>query len=209
MQYFFIASIIGLCLTTLLLIVFFKAGKKNKKMRAADLQLVKDCGDESLIRLYEQAESENERDGIVEFIKEKLARESEGLNGPDYDLAPAGQITTIADTAPEALPEEALPEKVLPEEIAPPHHAVPGISGTFAGSAGAEATVAAEHTAYGEPGATHVLALEDINWHAIEEDMKKRREEESLIMAQNKQIQEVFSKIKDIESSLMSEQQDD
>lgn len=213
MRYFFTILIIGLCLVALLLAVFFKAGKKNKKRRNADLELVRSCGDESLIRLYEQAESENERDGIVEFIKEKLEREEQGLTDPAYDLTPAGTLDGEAELPPAA--QEAAPQEPQAQGFTPPAPAaqepsprrtVPGLTGVFAGSTGvADST---EQTAYGQPGATHMLALEDIDWDAIENDMQRRREEEARIMAQNQQIQEVFSKIKDVEERLMAEQQD-
>lgn len=209
MRYFFLALIIGFCLSALLLTVFFTAGKKNKKQKQADLELVKNSGDDSLIRLFEQADSDNERDGIVEFIKEKLGQEQQGLTNTSLDLAPAG--TPQADAGalpayPEALPLEAPPQAEQPQEAS--RRAVPGISGAFTGAADAAEPIP-EHTIYGQPGVTHMLALEDIDWNAIEDEMQKRREEEARIMAQNQQIQEVFSKIKNIEERLMTEQQDD
>lgn len=201
MQYFIISLIAGFCLLLLLLTVFFTAGKKNKKQYAADLQLVQSCGDEGLLRLYQQAESENERDGIVEFIKEKLTREEQGSADSSFNLTPAGNLDVAS--APEGEPAQ---QREAADSA--PRRSVPGVSGVAAANspqADSSPTIVTGNTVYGEPGETHMLALETVNWQAIEEEMQQRREEEARIMAQNYQIQEVFSKIREVEERLAVE----
>jgi hypothetical protein len=108
MHSFYINLAIGICLTALVFAVFFLAAGKSQKKRLADRELVFTLGDEGLIRLYEQAETDYERDGIVEFVKEKLS----SAEPASSDLIPAGSLS-----APEQAPPEAM---VKAEETIPP-----------------------------------------------------------------------------------------
>jgi hypothetical protein len=255
MLYFFIAFAGGFCLLTLLLTVFFKAGKKPRRQSLTDRELVNTLGDEGLIRLYEQAETDNEREGIVEFVKEKLTTQITG--GPTlFDNMPAGAFNaaevaqpetaaqTTSKTAAQATPDtiaraipgtitQRMPEavaqtlvQVSPETLEQPvvqdspkmteqakeqrQSALPNnerrqIAAMLTAMSGEEQEDISTRTSQTQ---THELPLDKVDWAAIEEALEKKREEDARIMAHNKLIQDVFSKIQGVENRVMGEMQD-
>jgi len=337
MRYFFIILAVGVCLAALLLAVFLKAGKKTRRQSFTDRELVHNLGDEGLIRLYEQAETDNEREGIIEFVKEKLAQETG--NPSSFDIMPAGALSaqgpaqpeavsrtmpgtmtqtmpettaqtmpgymeqmtqntaaqtapntaaTIPDTVAQIIPETAaqispeymeqmtpkmaaqttpdtvaqmspntvatMPETVtqimpqtipdtvtrtMPEAVAqtlvqaspttpeqtimqdlPKAAAEMPEQKQFSLPKNERRQIAAMLTAMSGDTAednsirtihtqTHELPLDKVDWAAIEEALEKKREEDARIMAHNKLIQDVFSKIQSVENRVMGEMQED
>ena len=108
MRSFYIYLAIGIILAALLLAVFFKAGKKGRRKQQSDHDLVYNLGDEGLIRLYEQAQTDKEKDDIVEFAREKLASEQTSATG-DSAIMPAGALNAEKVAPPETITEETEP----------------------------------------------------------------------------------------------------
>ena len=120
MHYFFIEIAVGVCLISLLLVLFFTVGKKSRKQRHTDRELVLNLCDEGLIHLYEQAETDNEREGILEFVREKLAAEKNGSPAspnriPALDLGVEQIVppTTMPEPVKQVVPEPQL--QVIPK----------------------------------------------------------------------------------------------
>jgi|GEM_PF-5512970 len=180
MQGFFFSLIIGLFVLALLLLVFFTAGKKNKKTREADRQLIQNCCDEGLIRLYEQAKSESDRNDILEFVKEKLA-------WAEKNNVPAGQHA----------------DPLLPD-LHTGRRVIEGVLAAQTEDTAGQPQVAS-HMADTDAGSDFMRLPDEIDWQAVEDDRQKKHEEYESVLAQNLQMQEVLSKIKNIEESLLSE----
>lgn len=98
MQYLLISLAIGIVFTALLVLVFLKVGVKPQTELEKEDELVRSCGDEGLIALYEQARSDAERSDIVAFVKEKLAVEQRSV---PTDAAVEDNEDTTADVAAE------------------------------------------------------------------------------------------------------------
>ncbi|MCL1975461.1 MAG: hypothetical protein FWG61_04785 [Firmicutes bacterium] len=111
---FYIYSGIGLCLTALLIFLFFKTAGKTRKQQLLDREMIATLGDEGLLRLYDQAESDTERDGIIEFVKEKLTSE-EPANPVAINIMPAGTLGEGEITPPEKETAELI---IMPPEAA-------------------------------------------------------------------------------------------
>jgi len=220
MQDFFIILIIGLFLLALLLLVFFTVGKKNKKEKNAEQQLVLSCCDEGLIRLYEQAKSESERNDIVEFIKEKLAWAEKNNVPGEQGAAPLApdkheerrKVEGVLAVPPEETlmrPAEAdiQPEKpqTQPAEAAtqPDEPAAPLKEPAVQTQPAAE-TANSDY----DIDLTHLRLPDEIEWRALDDNIPKKDEEYDSVMAQNLQMQEVLAKIKNIEESLLFEKKD-
>jgi len=230
MRYFFIGLAVGICLIAFLLFVFFKAGRKTGKQKRADRELVQNYGDESLILLYEQAESDNERDGIVEFVREKLCAPDTGLATP-ADIMPAGSLATAEMSPPEEQPAEwpieqasEQPEAEMRSEMIPevteemmadaPADLAPEgrrqITGLVTDAAEAMDRKAEQSKML--RGDTHLetraLPLDKMDWAILEEALQKKREEEARMMAHNQLIQDVFSKIQSVEARVVGRKQE-
>ena len=95
---------IGVCLSALLLLVFFRSAGKNRKQRMIERELILNLGDDGLLHLYDQAETDNEREGIVEFAKEKLTSKQPDSQ-TSLNIMPAGLLDTTGFAPPETLPE--------------------------------------------------------------------------------------------------------
>ena len=227
MNYFYINLFVGICLTAILLTVFFRAAGKSPKQRFADRELLLSLGDEGLLRLYDQAETENERDGIIEFVREKLI--ADGNDPNDYNLMPAGTLNPEEIAPPDIMSDTSrhiIPGMVAQNQGQPiPGTAqqsmaqiMPQISGQTAeqersslsanerrqitGMMAADSLGAADD-AFSNTMATHELPMDKLDWAAIEEALEKKREEYARIMAHNQLIQDVFSKIQNVETRLI------
>jgi hypothetical protein len=232
MTLFYFNLVVGVCLTALLLAVFFKTAGKSRKQKLADRDLIFNLGDEGLLRLYDQAETDNERDGILEFVMEKLH------SGENYDLMPAGTLNPEEMAPPETMPDMARqfmpgmaaqtqaptmpwePEldmtQIMPQVMPQmPLHQAEQETSTLSASERRQITgmMAAESPQVAEDRfantmPTHELPLDKMDWAAIEEALEKKREEYARIMAHNQLIQDVFSKIQSVESRLIGNKQD-
>lgn len=104
MLHFWIALIFGLVVIALLLLLYFTVDKRSTKVRTAEREFIYNCGDESLIALYEQATSDKERLDIAEFAKEKIAQI------PPEEAAPPGAAAVDGDTREDILGEDVFEE---------------------------------------------------------------------------------------------------
>ena len=89
MYHLIYTSIIFVVVIALLLLAFFTVGRKKPRQQMNERELVVSCGDEGLLALYDQAATDDEREDIASFAKEKLA----------LDQARLADVAAIADTA--------------------------------------------------------------------------------------------------------------
>ena len=236
MRYFLIDLAIGVFLTALLLIVFFKAGKRPHKQRQADRQLVLNFGDEGLIHLYDQADSDNERQGILEFVKEKLSTQE--ISGNSYtDMMPVlppenaalpkqplgqmpvneqplgqmpvneqplGQMPVNKHLIAQMRVNEQLIDQLHSYEQPPASESYrQQITGLVVDSG---APPAENSPAYSADAQMREIPFGQIDWGMVEEAKKRKDEEDARMMAHNRLIQDVFSKIQRVQDKVSAEQ---
>jgi hypothetical protein len=229
MMDFYIYLAVGVCLIALLLAVFFKSAGKSRKQKLADRELIAYLGDEGMLRLYDQAETDNEREGIVEFVKEKLSSEESGGPASEPPIAagpavagvvtPAAVITETenplrAETLEPPQPIKEAPEQTMAqnkpdllEQLPQQHASVTPVTNERRQISGMLTTEHEETVEYSlaDTAPTHELPIDKLDWAAIEEALEKKREEYARIMAHNQLIQNVFAKIQSVESRVIGE----
>jgi transcription initiation factor IIF auxiliary subunit len=114
---------------------------------------------------------------------------------------PEAVALALAQAIPGTLDHTLAQSRVLSPEQGQSAIAYSGlISGDNEGGGTAEDTYI-----YASKTQTHELPLNKVDWAAIEEALEKKREEDARMMAHNQLIQDVFSKIQNVENRVMGD----
>ncbi len=102
MLHFWIALVFGLIIVGLLLLLYIRMDTRSKKVRLAEKDFIYNCGDSSLIALYDQAVTDKERADIAEFVKEKIALDP-SVAEPEKPVAEEEMGNTLENVLAEGL----------------------------------------------------------------------------------------------------------